>query len=102
MIKWNGKDIECIVGDLNNKFGASVRMFIEGEYFCGTTDYGEGYYRFNTADEAINDAVKNMESYIERIAAGKIMENIRKHVEYTMQQAENKRKVGLWLMKLIK
>ncbi len=93
--KWHGKDLKCFVYQLKDKFGCSVSLRVEGQDFNGSTlsSYEEGYYRFDTMEDAVNVAVQDLEKEIVRIAGDSFIKNIEAFVAANIQ----KHKVSRWL-----
>lgn len=108
VVKWHGRDIECNLSKIDKKFACSVSIKIDDVEYCGTTlvsgknSFISGYYRFDTADAALDFAIQSMEKDMEYTASIAYLENGQRIAKNLISQYEKKHKVSKWLMKLIK
>ena len=64
--EWHGKELDCRIYFMDNRYGCEVSLRVEGQEFYGSTlSFHEwGMCRFDIAEDAIKFAIANMEDMI--------------------------------------
>lgn len=93
--EWHGKELDCRIYFMDNRYGCEVSLRVEGQEFYGSTlSFHEwGMCRFDIAEDAIKFAIANMEDMITRVSSDTF---IMTHKEFFDQQ-DRYHKVAKWL-----